>query len=199
MRAGANAADILSTMEAFEQFVALAMEAEGFVVSEALKFPVKRQTKKAAYAEYQTHGYEVDLVGARVDRVVLASVKSYFGSLGVQSRDVIGSGQNASLYKMLNEPDIREGLVEGAMQRFGYAEEQVEMRFYVGKFQNASSEAAVRTWAVEQTVGSGPIKVFGAADVVGTVREVADSKTYRDNAVLATLKVLEATGQMLAR
>jgi hypothetical protein len=37
-------------MEAFEAFVAVALEAEGFVVSEAVKFPVTLQTRKAAYA-----------------------------------------------------------------------------------------------------------------------------------------------------
>ncbi len=31
----------------------------------------------------QTHGYEVDLVGARSDRLVLATVQSYLGSRGV--------------------------------------------------------------------------------------------------------------------
>lgn len=49
-------------MEAFESFVALALEGEDLFVSEAVKFPVTRQTAKAAYAETQTHGFEVDLV-----------------------------------------------------------------------------------------------------------------------------------------
>ena len=44
-------------------------------MSEAVKFPVTLQTKKAAYAEIQTHGYEVDLVGVRRDRLVLATVQ----------------------------------------------------------------------------------------------------------------------------
>jgi hypothetical protein len=53
------------------------------VVSEAVKFPVTRLTAKAIYAETQTHGFEVDLVGARHDKLVLATVKSFFGSRGV--------------------------------------------------------------------------------------------------------------------
>ena len=43
-------------MESFEQFVAVAMEAEGLIVSSAIKFPVKRQTRKAMHDEVQTHG-----------------------------------------------------------------------------------------------------------------------------------------------
>ena len=61
-------------MEAFEQFVALAMESEGLVVSEAQKFPVQVLTKKAAYVETQTHGFEVDLVGARSDRLLIGQL-----------------------------------------------------------------------------------------------------------------------------
>lgn len=76
-------------VEAFEQFVALALETEGLVVSGALKFPVKVRTTKAAYEEWQTQGFEVDLVGARSDRLVLATVKSFFGSR-VSSRSTYG-------------------------------------------------------------------------------------------------------------
>lgn len=46
-------------MEAFEQFVAVALEAEGglgsdagLVVSSAVKFPVRRQTKKTGHQEF---------------------------------------------------------------------------------------------------------------------------------------------------
>ena len=43
-------------------------------------------------------------------------------------------------------------------------------------------------------VGGGPIEVFGLADVVAAVRAAARSKTYRDNPVLVTMKVLESAG-----
>jgi hypothetical protein len=164
-------------MEAFEQFVALAMESEGLVVSGALKFPVTRQTRKAAYAEFQTHGFEVDLVGARRDRLVLATVKSFFGSRGVVAEHVrgeISDGKADALYALLNDLVIRSAVVAGAAKRFGFTLDQVEVRFYVGKFAGKASE------------------------VVAIVREVALSKQYRDNPVLATLKVLDATGSLTA-
>lgn len=37
------------------------MKAEGLIVSEAIKFPVAKQTARSSYRETQTHGYEVDL------------------------------------------------------------------------------------------------------------------------------------------
>ena len=43
-------------MEAFESFVALAMETEGLVVSEAVKFKLVLQTKKVESIEFQEHG-----------------------------------------------------------------------------------------------------------------------------------------------
>jgi len=79
-------------MESFESFVALALEDEGLVVSEAVKFRVKRRTAKTSHEETQTHGFEVDLVGARADRLVLATVKSFFGSRGVVADHVTGRG-----------------------------------------------------------------------------------------------------------
>jgi len=38
-------------VEAFESFVALALEHENLVVSEAVKFPVRRRTRRTAYEE----------------------------------------------------------------------------------------------------------------------------------------------------
>jgi hypothetical protein len=39
--------------------------------------------------------------------------------------------------------------------------------------------------------------VFGLDDVVAKVRAVAASKTYRDNPVLVTMKVLNAAGLLV--
>jgi hypothetical protein len=51
-------------MQAYEHICKIAMEQEGFVVTSNVKFPVKRKTRKEDYEEYQTHGYEIDLIGA---------------------------------------------------------------------------------------------------------------------------------------
>jgi hypothetical protein len=185
-------------VEAFESFVALALETEGLVVSEALKFPVTRQTPSGL----QTHGYEVDLVGARADRLVLASVKSFFGSRGVVAEHVTGQAANPTFnkrYALLNDVAIREAVVDGAAARFGYSPGQVELRLYVGRFAGAKSGAhaeLVRRWCSEQRVGGGPIKVVGVEQVVDQAREVAASKQYRDNAALVAMKVLDAAGAL---
>lgn len=100
-------------MEAFEQFVALAMEHEGLVVSGALKSPVERETKKKTYIEKQTHGYEVDLANADSNRLILATVKSFFGSWGVVSDHIVGERGYTSWYALLNQPDIRNGVTKG--------------------------------------------------------------------------------------
>lgn len=187
--------------EAFEQFVALAFEQEGLVVSSALKFPVRIRTSKAAYEEWQTHGFEVDLVGARADRLVLVSVKSFFGSRGVVSAHVRGESDNTSWnakYALLNNRLVRDAVLFSAAARFGYEPQQVELRLYVGKFAGGPHEQEVRSWCAEQIVGAAPIAVIGAAEVVAIVREVATSKSYRDSAVLASLKVLEAAGALRA-
>lgn len=188
-------------MEAFEQFVALAMEAEGLIVSEALKFPVRRQTRKASHTEYQTHGFEVDLIGARRDRLVLATVKSYFGSRGVSYDQVSGASANTAgnaRYALPNDQVVRTSVIRQAAARFGYDETQVELRLYVGKFAGAANEELVRNWRAGEMAGAGPILVVGSADVVSTVRMVASNSQYRDSAVLATLKVLDHNGALAA-
>jgi len=142
-------------MEAFEQFVKIALEAEDLVVASGVKFPVKRQVRKAERAEFQTHGYEVDLVGARADSLVLATVKSFFGSLGVTSRTVAGESGNTGAYRLLNEPEIRNGVVERAAERFGYDISQVHLRLYVGKWahtRGVDERAETHAWCNRQLV-----------------------------------------------
>jgi hypothetical protein len=189
-------------VEAFESFVAVALEAEGLVVSPAVKFPVRLQTRRADHPEIQTHGYEVDLIGARVDRLVLATVKSYLGSRGVVAQHVTGETPNETLrrrYSLLNRPEVRGQVIKAAAQKYGYRVPQVELRLYAGKFAGTgANEAAIRTWAKRQRVGAGNIGVYGLSDVVGVVRQAASRTEYRDHPVLVTMKVLEAAGMLVA-
>jgi hypothetical protein len=177
------------------------METEGLVVSAAVKFPVTRVTAKVAHPETQTHGFEVDLVGANANRLVLASVKSYFGSRGVVAEHVDGTarGRNQRLYALLNDNDVRGQVLSGACHRYGYDPAQVELRLYVGRFaapKKGENEQRIRNWAARTIVGGGPVKVIGVDDVVARVREVAGSKQYRDDPALVALKVLDAAGQL---
>jgi hypothetical protein len=189
-------------VEAFEAFVALTLEAEGLVVSEAVKFPVTRTTAKASHTEVQTHGFEVDLVGASAAKLVLASVKSFFGSRGVYAAAVKGEAPKSAdnrLYAMLNDPAVSQGILEGACTRYGYRPTQVEFRLYVGKFAAASrgmEEQAIREWCAATEIGGGAIKVYGVAEVAARARRVANTKQYRDNPALVAIKVLDAAGML---
>src|SRR5262245_3663572 len=133
------------------------MESEGFVVSGAVKFPVTIPTRKLAYSESQTHGFEVDLVGARADHLILASVKSFFGSQGVRAEHVTGATDNRrarNLYRLLNDEIVRTAVVGEAAARFGFAAEQVRLRLYVGRFAapaKGTHEAQIRQWCAGQT------------------------------------------------
>jgi hypothetical protein len=113
-------------MESFESVVALVLEAEGFVVSGAVKFPVSRRTAKAMHKEVQTHGYEVDLVAARADVLVLATVKSFFGSRGVAAEDVAGGSRFGTYYKLLNDSFIRDEVIAAAAKRYGYRKDRIQ-------------------------------------------------------------------------
>ncbi len=188
-------------MEAFESFVALALESEGLVVSEAVKFKIALQTKRKDKVEIQEHGYEVDLVAARADKLVLASVKSFFGSYGVLAKEVAGlsGGSGDSGYKMLNRLEVRDGILAEAAKTYGYSEEQVEFRLYVGHFRSVQQELETRDWCASQIVGSGPIRVFSVDEIVGVVKAKAESKTYLNNPALVALKVLQEAEQYSAK
>jgi len=184
-------------MEAFESFVALALQTEGLVVSDAVKFKISLPTKNKSRQEVQEHGYEVDLVAARSDKLVLVSVKSFFGSNGVRASEVSGvSGRAGDAgYKMLNRPEVREGILREACSLYGYSPSQVEFRLYVGHFMSVNQELATRKWCSEQSVGSGPIKLVSVDEIVDLVKQKAESKTYLNNPALVTLKVLQEAEQ----
>lgn len=184
-------------MEAFEHFVAVALEVECFVVSAGVKFPVRRRFRKEERGEHQTHGYEVDLVAARADRLVLATVKSFFGSRGVQAREVTGEGGDSGRYRLLNDPVVRDGVLAGAAERYGYQPEQVPLWLHVGKFAGVGGdEAATRAWCLAQRVGAGLIEVIGLMQIIEQVRSVAARRTYIDDPIVVSMKVLAAAGML---
>ncbi|HEY5343905.1 MAG TPA: hypothetical protein VIJ66_09645 [Solirubrobacteraceae bacterium] len=176
-------------MEAFESVVALTLEVEEFVVSGAVKFPVTRRTAKAMHKEVQTHGYEVDLVAARADMLVLATVKSFFGSRGVAAEDVSGDGRFGSHYKLLNDPFIRDAVTAAAAKRYGYSKDQVRLRLYAGRFAGpgkGTHEARIRSMP--------GFEVFGPKEIASKLIAAAASKQYRDSPALAAVKLLQAAG-----
>ena len=190
-------------MEAFESFVALALESEGFVVSSSVKFLVRRQVRKKSRPEFQEHGYEVDLIAARSDRLVLATVKSFLGSRGVAAEAVTGKTadrRKAGMYRLLNDVVIRDGVLKAAGKRYGYEASQIELRLYAGRFagrRTGEHERRIREWAAAQRIGAGQIGVVGLDEVVRRVRLAAQGKQYRDNAALVAVKVLGEAGHLV--
>ena len=147
-------------MEGFEHVVKIALECENLIVTGNLKFYVKRKTSKKKTDEYQTHGYEIDLVGARRDKLVLASVKSFFGSRGVSRQGFKGIADESkktyfALHKIFNEAAIREKVIEEAARIYGYDEDQIELRLYVGKFASAADKDIVVSHLENLHAGSG--------------------------------------------
>ena len=186
-------------MEGYEHLVKVSLEAEGLIVSSNLKFPVTKKTRKSG-GEKQTHGYEVDLVGARKDLLVLASVKSFFGSTGVRREGFQGLVKNTNptprqqrhfnLYKLFNDKKVREGVIARAAERFGYSPRRVELRLYAGKFQNEAAKNDITAHLQQIKAGKGPVKVFGLAETLAKLLTVLESKTYFNDPVIMTLKAL---------
>lgn len=184
-------------MQSFEHLCKVALEAEDFVVTSNVKFPVRRRTKKKSHAEYQTHGYEVDLVGARNGALVLAEVKSFFGSQGVNRQSFRGLADqsrptNFGGYKLFNHAEVREGVVEAAADRYGYPSDQVELRLYVGKFAGGHQ---IPVTAHLEGIG---VQVMALEEIVASVMSAARRRTYTDDPVIMTVKALTAAGLLEA-
>ena len=177
------------TMESFESLVALAMQAENLLVSGPTKFKLKMPAKNGVEQE---HGYEVDLIGMRQDKLVLATVKSFLGSGGVRPKEVTGEkGAEASKgYKMLNNRVLRSKMIDAACAIYGYKPEQVELRLYAGGFAGKNGEAEVRDWCSKETAGGGPIEVFSLLEIMERVEALAKSKTYIDDPALVAVKAM---------
>ncbi len=184
-------------MEAFEHVVKVMLEAQGYLVSTNVKFPITRVTKKAAYEEVQTHGYEIDIVAGRADRLLLGSVKSYFGSRGVARsgfRELHGDEhKDQNLYKLFNDTDLRDALIAAAAKRYGYSPHAVRVALYVGKFASGH-ESDVRTHLAGMSAGGGPIEVVGNHEICSTLLALLDSDTYMNDAIAVTIRAFAAAG-----
>lgn len=183
-------------MESFEQLCKVALEAEGFVVTGNVKFFVRRKTRKAAYDEFQEHGYEVDLVGARADRLILASVKSYLGSRGVNRQNFVGLADTSKPtdyggYKIFNDAELRRDVVAAACTRYGYGASQVEMRLYVGKFARGHQND------VKRHLAERAVKVVTLPEILDAIVAYAGRKTYVDDPVVMTVKALAADHRLV--
>lgn len=185
-------------MEAFEHVVKVYLEAQGYVVTAGVKFPVRRRnrTGKPGEAKYQTHGYEVDLVAAKSGSLLLASVKSFFGSAGVHRQGFKKLADPSKRthyprYQMLTDAKVRRGILKGASRRYGYPPTMIRMALFVGKF-HKPDEAAVRKYLSGIRIPAGTVEVFGLDEVVPALLDLAKRRTYIDDPVIVTLKMLNA-------
>lgn len=182
-------------MEAFEQLVKVYLEHEGYVVTTNVKFAARRKTKKTAYDEYQTHMYEIDVVGARQGSLVLGSVKSFLGSGGVDRQGFRGIADESKTcwfnhYAVFNDPDLRDQILAGAAERFGYPLRQTVLKLFVGRFRpNDKVDVTRHLSAIE--VGAGPIEVVDIHAIMKGLIEASRSKTYYNEPVIMTIKALK--------
>ena len=174
-------------MESFEAVVAAALEAENYVVSGpiTIKWFSPGQPKVKGQ---QPNRLEIDLVAARGDRLVLATVKSFFGSGGVYPNDVMGKGRGASGYTMINDKKKRTELIALAAEKFGYQVKEVEVRLYAGKYAGLSGEQEIREWASKQILGGGPLQVVNALQLSQVINALAQESHYQNNVAIAFAK-----------
>jgi Holliday junction resolvase-like predicted endonuclease len=185
-------------MESFEHLCKVALEAERFVVTGNVKFIVRRKTQKKAHAEYQEHGYEIDLVAARGDQLVLAEVKSYFGSRGVNRqgfRQLADETRRTHYdrFKLFNDSELRAEVCALACEQYGYESDRLKLRMYVGNFARGHEQAVREHLANLRPI---PVQVVGLGEIVPAIIGLAGKRTYTDDPVVMTVKALAAAGRL---
>ena len=188
-------------MEAFEHVVKAYMESQGYIVSTNVKFPVTLRTKKSAYEEYQTHGYEVDVVAAKEGALILGSVKSFLGSLGVNRRGFRGLGGNSTereynSYRIFNDTKVRDGIVKQACEVYGYRREAIQIKLFVGKFKSEDEHREIAKHLSSMKDRGVKFGVVGLEQIIdGLIRE-AEKSIYINDPVIMTIKALLASGKL---
>jgi hypothetical protein len=185
-------------MEAFEHVAKVFLETQGYAVSTNVKFRVRRRTRKQAYEEFQEHGYEVDLVAARADELLLGSAKSYFGSHGFSRQFFreIADPKKKPLWeseKLFNETEVQEGVLKRCVERFNYPRERIFLALFVGKFRKGH-EDDIRAHLGNLRFGGGAVRLFDLKTIAAGVVAEAERKTYRDDPVIVALKCLHELG-----
>lgn len=170
-------------MESYEHVAKIWIEAQGFVVSSGVKFMLKLPTKKKSRKEAQEHGYEVDLIAARQDRLVLVNVKSYFGSKGLGLTGLKNE-------KMFSRDQVWEGIITGACHRYGYSRDKIELWVVAGLVSPRNKTAILKYLQTLATDRDTPTRFFDATDVAQGLVDSTESKTYFNDPVIATVRTL---------
>lgn len=184
-------------MESFEHVVKVYLESLGYAVSCGVKFPIKLRVKsKDGKKHYQRHGYEVDVVAAKHGELLLGSVKSFFGSKGVNRQGFKGLANpdrrtHFPRYLMFNRLKIGNGIIREASKLYGYQKEQIRLALFVGRFL-ACDKDAVRKHLTERGV-----KVVGPDEIVKQLLTLVSKKTYVNDPVITTLRLLYAEGKIV--
>lgn len=174
-------------MESFEHVTKIWLEAEGYAVSSGVKFPVKILTRKKSRPEEQTHGYEIDLVGARANELVLVNVKSFFGSKGLDLAFLRKE-------KIFSNPNIFKGIVDGAGSRFGYSRRQIRLYVVAGRATDGRRRE-IESWLADfSKTNRLPVTFIGVERIAEGLLKASTSKMYIDDPVIATVKTLRAAG-----
>jgi len=158
-------------MKVFESFAALAMETEGLVVNAAVEFKFQVKTSKQDPTQTKDQTYVVDLVGVSSNKLVLALVRPSLASPGARAVQVAGvnwHGGNRP-FRLLNDNQVRRGVVQAACEKYGMTIKQVELRLYVATFNSVPQEVEIRQWCDRRSHMAWPIKVFSIDQTVDLV------------------------------
>ncbi len=132
--------------------------------------------------EFQTHGYEVDVVATNRNSLILGSVKSFLGSQGVSRRGFRALNANSNerennAYRIFNDTEVRDGIIKEATDLYRYPRKSVEVRLFVGKFKSEDDQREIAEHF--ESINDRGVKfgVVGLSEIVDGLLCAAESGT----------------------
>ena len=140
-------------MDAFEQLVAEILWMDGYWVRTSVKVELTKEEKRKI-GRPSSPRWELDIVAynGRDNLLRVVECKSYLDSLGVQAKGFEATSDNASRYKLFNDPLLREVVFRRLQLQFyeaGFcpADPSIKLCLACGKIKESGREAIGRKFA----------------------------------------------------
>jgi hypothetical protein len=140
-------------MDAFEQLVAEILWMNGYWVRTSVKVELTKEEKRQI-GRPSSPRWELDIVAysGRDNLLRVVECKSYFDSLGVQAKGFDAKSDNASRYKLFNDPLLREVVFRRLQLQFyeaGFcpANPSIKLCLACGKINERGREAIGRKFS----------------------------------------------------
>ena len=178
-------------MSAFEDIIALYLEAEGYWVRQSVKVEISKDDKKAIGLPTMPRP-EIDIVALNMkeDELLLMEIKSYLDSYGVYYEAVSDKEDvNAGRYRLFTNENFRKIVTKRLREQYlkqGLINEKTKINYALaaGNIHSSADESNISAYFSQRGW-----KLFSPKQIKDKIRELSQ-KGWEDNLVTITAKLI---------